>query len=107
MPRAQVLQAFLDRIAFHSRRQPTRLAIRKVYLIAAHPPPLVMRFMQVVIQTGASADCPDATDSEPTDFESAAAAQSAVRFQRPVADDRAGGNRTMSTFYLMPPRPVF
>src|SRR5204863_3476062 len=45
MPSAQVLQAFLARIAFHNRSQPTRLAMRKVYLIAAQPPPLVMRFI--------------------------------------------------------------
>ena len=30
MPRAQVLQAFLARIACQSRRQPTRLAMRSV-----------------------------------------------------------------------------
>src|SRR5688572_22268469 len=45
MPSAQVLQAFLLRMACHSHRQPTRFAIRSVYLMAAHPPPLVIRFM--------------------------------------------------------------
>src|SRR5271166_5375778 len=45
MPRAQVLQVFLARIAFHSCHQPTRLAMRRVYLIAAQPPPRFIRFM--------------------------------------------------------------
>jgi hypothetical protein len=45
IPRAQVLQAFLDRIAFHNCRQPTRFAMRSVYRIAAHPPPLFMGFL--------------------------------------------------------------
>src|SRR5437899_9331039 len=45
MPSAQVLQAFFVRIAANSRRQPTRLAMRSVYRIAAQPPPLVIRFM--------------------------------------------------------------
>jgi hypothetical protein len=47
MPSAQVLQALRERIAFHKRHQPTRLAIRKVYLIAAQPPPVFNRFMAV------------------------------------------------------------
>jgi hypothetical protein len=38
----------LERMAFQSRSQPTRLAIRNVYLMAAHPPPLVMRFMAIL-----------------------------------------------------------
>ena len=42
---AQVLQVFLARIAFHSCHQPTRLAMRRVYLIAAQPPPRFIRFM--------------------------------------------------------------
>src|SRR5579872_4063081 len=39
IPRAQVLQAFLVRIARHSGSQPTRLAIRSVYRMAFQPPP--------------------------------------------------------------------
>src|SRR5689334_14524697 len=45
MPSAQVLQAFFERIAFHSCHQPTRLAMRRVYRIAAQPPPLFIRFI--------------------------------------------------------------
>jgi hypothetical protein len=32
-------------IAFHSRHQPTRLAIRAEYSIAAQPPPFFIGFM--------------------------------------------------------------
>lgn len=46
MPRAQVLQAFRADMAFHRRHQPTLLAMRKVYLIAAQPPPRFIGFIR-------------------------------------------------------------
>src|SRR5258705_8708626 len=39
IPRAQVLQAFLLRMARHNGSHPTRLAMRKVYKTAFQPPP--------------------------------------------------------------------
>src|SRR5262249_50815202 len=45
VPRAQVLQALRERSACHSRRKPTRQAMRSVYSTAAQPPPHVMRLM--------------------------------------------------------------
>src|SRR5947209_6459689 len=46
MPRAQVLQAFRVVMARHSRRHPTRRAMRRVYRIEAQPPPRVMRVIR-------------------------------------------------------------
>jgi hypothetical protein len=45
MPRAQVLQAFLLRIARHSDIHPTRFAVSSVYAMAFHPPADVMGFI--------------------------------------------------------------
>jgi len=46
------LQAFRAVIAFHKRNHPTRLAIRNVYAIAAHPPPLLKRRIEPTPRVG-------------------------------------------------------
>src|SRR5262249_16841386 len=46
MPSAHVLPAFLADMAFQSCHQPTLLAIRSEYLMAAQPPPFFIGFIR-------------------------------------------------------------